>query len=376
MDEQDKERSWRRYKRAERHMVGRDEELRRKAEARRRRAHRGRDAPRSRDVDDGETFAKIKRTRDDRRRQEARDLTGLPRAVVDAVHRGRVCLDDGQEARLAGRLAADPEFDLAVGDEVAFSTTAGPARIEARLPRRSVLARRDPSHPARELVLAANVDVGVIVVAAKEPPLRPGLVDRVLLALVRGGVAPLLCVNKVDLLATPAERGDLDRALGPYHELGVPVCACSAASWRGIDDLRRHVTGKTCVFTGHSGVGKSSLLNGLDPDGMRSVGSVRTGDGRGRHTTTGSSLRTLADGTRVIDTPGVREFGLDRLDRSDVEAGFPEIAAVARACRHGDCTHVHEPMCAVREAVERGTLPAARLASYLRIVGAGGDDAD
>lgn len=125
------------------------------------------------------------------------------------------------------------------------------------------------------------------------------------------------------------------------------------------------------MFAGHSGVGKSSLLNALD-QGSRAIGDVREYDGKGRHTTTSSSLQTLADGTRVIDTPGIRSLGLEQLSRDELRAAFPDLQAFARVCRFGDCSHAHEPDCAVRAAVGSGRLSAARLSSWLRLIG--GDD--
>jgi ribosome biogenesis GTPase len=215
----------------------------------------------------------------------------------------------------------------------------------------------------RDLVLAANVDVAVITVAAAEPPLRPGLIDRFLLALASGGVRPAICVNKVDL---STDRAALDAAMAPYAELHVPVFLCSAAHRSGLAPLRAWLAGRTCVFVGHSGVGKSSLLNVLDPDGDRVVRPVLD-HGKGRHTTTASSLRRLADGTRVIDTPGIRALGLERLDADTVRAGFAEFGA-AGACRFADCSHVEEPSCAVREAAAAGRISAVRYASYRRIL--------
>ena len=241
-------------------------------------------------------------------------------------------------------------------------------RIEGVVPRRSCLARSDPGNPHRELAIAANVDVAVIVAAAVDPPLRPGLVDRFLLGLERGGIDPVVCVNKVDLLDAEGAR-ELEGLLVPYVELGLDVVRCSAAEGAGVDELRSLLRAKTCVFVGHSGVGKSSLLNALDPGGERSTGDVRAYDGRGRHTTTSSSLRELADGTCVIYTPGVRSFGLAQLTLPELRAAFPELEELASSCRFPDCTHVHEPDCAVEAALEEGRLHAARVDSYRRLAG-------
>ncbi len=277
------------------------------------------------------------------------------------MHHGRVTLDDGETVSTAGQ-------DLAVGDEVALARTDGPARIESRIERRTCLSRPDPGNPNRSLVIAANVDVAVIVVAAKDPPLRPGLIDRMLFAIERGGVTPVVCVNKLDLLDHHRERDELERTMTPYVQLGHAVVFCSATTGDGIDQLRGHLAGCACVFVGHSGVGKSSVLNAIDPRGERSTGDVRQFDGRGRHTTTWSSMRMLEDGTRVIDTPGVRAFGLDKLDPAQVRAFFAEFVPIAGGCRYSDCTHIHEPECAVREAVEGGKLSIERYASYVRIL--------
>ena len=304
----------------------------------------------------------------------------LARSTVVAVHRGRVVLDDEaggeREARLAGRLAANPDLQLVVGDEVAWSEHSGVARIEAVVPRRSSLSRTDPGNPHRLLPIAANVDVAVIVAAAVDPPLRPGLIDRYLLGLERGGVEAVACINKVDLLTTDAERAELEALLRPYTELDLPLVRVSASTGDGVEGLRDLVRGRTCVFVGHSGVGKSSLLNALDPSGGRAVGAVRDhrgehggrGGGRGRHTTTSSSLRELGDGTRVIDTPGVRAFGLEHLAPADVLAGFPDLEAFAADCRFSNCAHAEEPGCGVRAAVEAERVAKSRYTSYRRIV--------
>ena len=371
--EQDKERLRERFQKALPHLVGREEEQRRKqASKARRAAARGAKGGSRRDWhEDDATFVKMtagRRADLSPSAPPAQAAADLPRATVAAVHRGQVQLDNGATARPGARLAVDPEFRLAVGDEVAFEATAGPARIIARLPRRSWVGRPDPGNPHRAQVLAANVDLAVIVVSVAEPPLRPGLIDRFLLALHAGGAAPLLCVNKIDLLEPGGAEAELQATLTPYRDLGVPVVTVSADSGRGLDSLRAHLAGRTCVFVGHSGVGKSSLLNAIDPEAARRVQAVAEVNRKGRHTTTSSQLRTLAHGTRVIDTPGIRAFGVEGLTLAAVRDGFPEFAALAGRCRYGDCTHRTEPECAVRSAAAAGALSAARYGSYLRIV--------
>ncbi|MCZ6597639.1 MAG: ribosome small subunit-dependent GTPase A, partial [Planctomycetota bacterium] len=155
--------------------------------------------------------------------------------------------------------------------------------------------------------------------------------------------------------------------LEPLVAAGVQVVACSAESGEGVADLEERLAGRTCVFVGHSGVGKSSLLNALDPELGIKVSAVRESDGKGRHTTSASTLHRLPCGARVIDTPGVREFGLWNLSAEELAGYFPELAKHAAGCRFRDCSHDHEPDCAVRAAVASGGIPAARWRSYLRI---------
>ncbi|MGB3966457.1 MAG: ribosome small subunit-dependent GTPase A, partial [Planctomycetota bacterium] len=286
--------------------------------------------------------------------------------TVTAVHRNGIEID-GQPARLGSDLVLDPGMRPVVGDEVGFVSTDGPPRAVSVLPRRTVIARPDPGNPHARLVLAANVDVAVIVVAARDPAPRPGLIDRYLVALHRSGIEALVTANKIDLLDADG-RAALAGLLAPYPELGVAVLRCSADTGEGMDLLRERLRGRTAVFLGHSGVGKSSLLNALDPQGQRRIGDVRAYDGKGRHTTTGAAMRRLSDGLAVIDTPGVREFGLAALTPAELGEAFPEFAPHAGGCRHRDCSHLHEPLCGVRAAVAAGHVPAARYASYLRML--------
>ena len=370
VDPADKERQRQRYARYMKKHVGYEEEKQRKVASRRRRAERSDESPRRRGdwSEDEDTFEKIAKTRD-RVEPIRRELDpDLPRATVVAVHHGRVELDNGEQARLAPHLAVDPTMRLAVGDVVAVSSQNNQSRVEGILERRTRLSRPDPGNPSHELVIAANVDIAVVVVSVHNPPLHPGLIDRFLIALDRGGVEPLVCVNKCDLLKDPADREQLQQEMAVYRDLGFPVLLCSTILNDGLDELRQQLDGKTCVFVGHSGVGKSSILNALDPEGERRIGEVRDYDGKGRHTTSSSSLRNLGDGTRVIDTPGVRSFGLWEMDARELQASFPEFSTVGGRCRFGNCSHRQEPDCAVREAVGTGKLPRTRYESYLRIL--------
>lgn len=278
---------------------------------------------------------------------------------------------DGEEleASLSQELARTQQSSIAVGDFVELDEEGEGARVIAVRARRSSLARPDPANADRERVLAANIDLAVVVLSVVSPPLRPALIDRFLVALDYGGVSPVLCVNKVDLLGDESERDRVLEILAPYRELGIPCFLTSAESGEGVADLRSVLASKTCVFTGHSGVGKSSLLNALDPSVSRDTGGVREGDGKGRHTTTSSALRVMATGARLIDTPGIRTFGLWKLDAEGLRRSFREFEDFRGSCRFRDCTHVHEPGCAVVEASRSGAIAPSRYAAYRRLLG-------
>ena len=252
---------------------------------------------------------------------------------------------------------------VVVGDVVRVEPgPSGKVRVRERLLRRTTLSRPDPHNPRIELVLAANVDCAIVVVSTRSPPLRTGLVDRFLLAVERGGAAPMVCVNKVDLVGEP-ERADALRQLSSLARAQVPVVFCSASSGEGMGDLAERIRDRTVVFVGQSGVGKSSLTNALGHAG-RETGLVRAFDGKGRHTTTTSALVVGEGRTRIIDTPGIRSFGLWEQDREALRAQFRDVGP----CRFRDCAHVDEPGCAVKEALGSGSLSLARYEAYLRML--------
>lgn len=275
---------------------------------------------------------------------------------------------EGREADCAvpPEIARRQRSTLAVGDRVVADTAEGGGwRLREILPRRTQLSRPDPLNPRVQRLIAANIDIVVHVVSLKSPPLRLRLIDRVLIAVQRGGAQAAICVNKIDLLVA-AERAPLLEPLQTYADLRVPVIVCSARSGEGIGALRETIEGKTCAFVGHSGVGKSSILNALDARLQLATGDLRK-RGTGRHTTTASTLYDLGDDTLVIDTPGVREFGLWDLSADELRLSFPEFEEASEWCRFNDCTHLHEPDCEVKRRAESGQINRARYEAYVRL---------
>jgi ribosome biogenesis GTPase len=236
--------------------------------------------------------------------------------------------------------------------------TAQEGMIERVEPRHGVLTR---ASRRREHVLVANVDQLVIVMSLVQPDLKPHLIDRYLAAAQQGGLKPVLCLNKSDL-TDPAE---LQSLIGLHSQLGVPVILCSARTGFGIDRLREQLRGRSTVFSGQSGVGKSSLLNAVQPDLALAVKTVSEVNQKGRHTTTYAQLIKLNFGGWVVDTPGVRQMQLWDALPEEMEGYFPEFRPFVPLCTFPDCTHTHEKGCAVKDAVARRLITLRRYHSYL-----------
>lgn len=272
--------------------------------------------------------------------------------------------DDGRQLRCAVRqvlrsLTIDERSIVATGDRVWVRPSLNEEGVIERVePRHGVLTR---SSKGREHVLVANVDQVVFVLALAEPDLKPHLVDRFLVSAEQGRIKPILCLNKVDLVSAEA----FQPIVGLYSQLGITVFLTSATTGQGVESLRRRLKGRQTVFSGQSGVGKSSLLNAIQPELALRVREVSEATQKGKHTTTTADLIRLDLGGWVVDTPGIRQFQLWDVLPEELEGYFPEFRPFVHLCAFPDCTHTHEEKCAVKRAVFRRQVSASRYTSYL-----------
>ncbi len=265
------------------------------------------------------------------------------------------------QCAIRGKLFTDDP--PAVGDWVEVSEAGRDPVITAVLPRKSVLARRAAGTTLKRQVLIANVDQVIVVFAATNPEPHLAGLDRFLVVAEANRLDAQVVVNKVEL----ADRDELRALFEPVHKAGYPVHYTSVKQNVGLDELRDVLVGKESVFTGPSGVGKSSLLNALYPGLNLKVGQVSTAYGKGRHTTVGGHLIKLPDGASVADTAGLREVGVWMVPPNELPDCFPEFRPFMDNCRFSDCAHLAEPGCAVRAAVERGDIDESRYASYVKL---------
>lgn len=276
--------------------------------------------------------------------------------------------EDVVKCLLSPNLAMMQKSEISIGDKVDFAFAKdGTAVVQSVHLRKSKLSRPDPTTQKVERVIAANVEVAVIVASIRQPILKPALIDRYIIAAQKGGIVPYICINKMDLMQDGDKENELE-ILAPYKEIGVKVFECSAASHSGLDGLLEELRGKLCVFVGHSGTGKSSLLNSISPEIDAKVGTVHGATGLGRHTTTNSKLYEIDKNVWVIDTPGIREFGIWAMDSEDLKWYYDEFEEFAQRCRYANCSHTHEPDCAVKMAVDEEKISVLRYESYLRIL--------
>jgi len=282
----------------------------------------------------------------------------------------------GQETvcRLPGKLKREKQSTdiVAVGDYVTFTIhdeAEGEGLVQSVQERKNALSRVRPSAHNRqwqtdkEQVLVANVDQVVFVFSLRKPKTHLRKLDRLLAVAEQQHVPAVICVNKIDL----AKAGTAEKEFQIYEQIGYPVMYVSATEQIGIDTLQAQLKDRVSVFAGSSGVGKSSLLNAVQPGLALKTGAVSQATTKGMHTTRYAELFELEQGGYVADTPGIRGWALYDVEPDEIDGYFREIAPLVSQCQFSDCTHIHEPGCAVRTAVAQGNVSAERYDSYLRL---------
>lgn len=287
-------------------------------------------------------------------------LSRLPEwNLFPAVLRGRM--------RLKGGGATNP---IAVGDVVEYELQDGsavpdleaPALITEICPRRNCLVRRSTNLSRQSHVIAANVDSAFIVVTIDFPEVKLPFLDRLLVTAEAYNVPPVIVLNKIDLYGGDPRVPAFHRI---YEGAGYRVVDVSAKTGEGVDEIRDLCRERVSIFSGVSGVGKSSLIRAMDPSLDPKVGEISDAHLQGRHTTTFYEMYPLSSGGFIVDTPGIRGFGLVEVGREEIALYFPEMLKASEGCRFSPCTHTHEPGCAVKAAVEEGTISYERYSSYL-----------
>ena len=265
---------------------------------------------------------------------------------------------------------------VAVGDRVRFESSSdilsdislkNPAQISEVLDRKNHLIRKSTNLSRQSHVIAANVDMAFAVVSLYFPEIKLPFLDRMLVTCEVYGIPVTIVLNKVDLYREEAPRAVAD-FIDIYTNSGYRVVCTSARTGEGVDELRSLTCGNVCLFSGESGVGKSSLIKALDPSLDPKIGRISDVHLQGKHTTSLYEMYRLRTGGWVIDTPGLRGFGLVNLEKEEISRYFPEMLKISENCRFTPCTHTHEPGCAVKEAVEDGRISPERYSSYLGMI--------
>lgn len=277
---------------------------------------------------------------------------------------------DGEIFRAALRKSLLRNFrnssPLAAGDLVEFHVDAsGIAVIEKILPRHNALSKPDLLNKQRQQVIAANIDQLVIISSTDKPPFKPGLVDRFLVIAFREKINPVLVLNKIDL-RNPADYSEYLKA---WEKIGCFVLSTSAVTGEGVSDLAEILKNKISAVTGHSGVGKSTLINAIEPNLKLKTSEISAATGKGVHTTSTAVMYPIAGNGWLIDTPGLKVLDIGSIDKRKLQDYFPEFHDYRDRCRFDDCFHINEPACAVKEAAEAGKIPKFRYLSYVRFSG-------
>ena len=281
-------------------------------------------------------------------------LTELPQwQLFPAVLRGKI--------RLKGSTVTNP---VAVGDRVLWEDDGSGAVIKEVLPRKNYLIRRSTNLSRQAHIIAANIDMAYIIVSLYFPEIKLPFLDRILVTCEVYGIPVTIVLSKVDLYREEASEA-IENFKSIYSKAGYNIIETSVLTGEGIDRIREDCIGKVNLFSGESGVGKSSLIKALDPSLDPKIGDISIAHLQGKHTTSLYEMYRLSSGGYVIDSPGIRGFGLIDIEKEEISKYFPEMLAVADECRFIPCTHTHEPGCAVKAALEDGRISPERYNSYL-----------
>lgn len=268
--------------------------------------------------------------------------------------------------RLKGIRTTNP---VAVGDRVTISVNPdGNAFITAIQPRKNYIIRRASNLSKESHIIAANLDCAFLVVTLAHPVTSTTFIDRFLATAEAYRVPAVLLINKVDLLTDDDDKEYCEAVASLYRTIGYDVLEISALTGEGMTELRERLKDKISLFSGNSGVGKSTIINALLPDLELRTGSISDMHDTGMHTTTFSEMFPLPEGGWIIDTPGIKGFGTIDFDKHEIAHFFPEIFKISAECKYGDCTHTHEPGCAVLKALDQHYISQSRYASYLSIL--------
>lgn len=284
-----------------------------------------------------------------------------------------IATDSGEtfEARIRGKFrlkGIKHTNPIAVGDEVEFSLDKDNiAFIEKIYERHNYIIRRSVNLSKKTHIIASNIDVAVILATFKNPRTSTGFIDRFLVTAEAYHIHPVILFNKVDEI-TPEERPEFEALKKIYTDIGYQVLEISATENIGLDEVKDLLKDQTSVFMGHSGVGKSTLVNALNPELNLKTKTVSTFNQKGQHTTTFAQMYAWPFGGYIIDTPGIKEFGLADFEEDEIQNYFPELFKLKQDCKFHNCKHLNEPKCAVKEALEAGEIAPSRFESYLNFI--------
>ena len=276
------------------------------------------------------------------------------------------------ESRLRGKIRLDglrSTNPVAVGDNVIFEQEPGKdtAVIKSIETRNNLIVRKSVNLSKASHIIAANVDLAIVVATIAQPRTSTGFIDRFLVTAEAYHIPTALIFNKCDLY-TEDQIGDMCVLMEYYQSIGYTTFGVSAKTGFQIDELRDLMRGKICLFSGHSGVGKSALVNALDPNLNVRIGEISDVHEKGKHTTTFAEMHHLDFGAWIVDTPGIKEFALYDLEKETLAQRFPEMRELMSECRFNNCTHMHEPGCAVKQALENGDIADWRYINYVRMM--------